>query len=73
MCTVDMGVMGQIWVHEVDEGTGALPFVDFNTLHVCRDYEAVRKWAEAHQIAEDVPDDFLQPPEPGYLIYSEIP
>lgn len=64
--------MGQIWVHEA-EANDVRPFVDFNTLHMCRDYEVVRRWAELNQVETDVPDDFLQPPDDGMRIYSEIP
>lgn len=72
MCTVDMGVMGQVWVHEA-EANHSRPFVDFNTLHVCRDFEAARIWAEAHQVEEQVAKDFLQPPDKGMQIYTAIP
>ncbi|KAJ8060844.1 hypothetical protein OCU04_009928 [Sclerotinia nivalis] len=42
MCTVDIGVMGQVWVHpETPEA-----YVDFNTKHRCRDFDAVRDWAK---------------------------
>ncbi|OAX84481.1 hypothetical protein ACJ72_01152 [Emergomyces africanus] len=43
MCTADVGVFGQWWV----KGVG--PFVDFNTVHKCRNFEEIRKWAEQHQ------------------------
>lgn len=72
MCTVDIGVMGQIWVQEQEADT-VRPFVDFNTLHVCRDFEEIRSWAEAHQVGVDLPEDFIQPPSEGAKIYSSIP
>jgi hypothetical protein len=39
-------------------------FVDFNTKHKCRNFEAIRAWAEPRQIPEKMPRDFLVPPEP---------
>ncbi|ESZ95791.1 tat pathway signal sequence [Sclerotinia borealis F-4128] len=69
MCTVDIGVMGQVWVHpEAPEA-----YVDFNTKHRCRDFDAVRDWAEEQQMPADLPDDFLQPPKAGDKIYSDYP
>lgn len=61
MCTVDIGVFGSVWVNATSPHT----FVDFNTKHVCRDFETIRKWAEERQISEDVPGDFFDVPIPG--------
>lgn len=72
MCTVDMGAMGQVWVH-IAEANDTRPFVDFNTLHVCRDFEAIRSWAEANQVAVDTPDNFLQPPDEHMRIHEGVP
>ncbi|OJJ56090.1 hypothetical protein ASPSYDRAFT_134841 [Aspergillus sydowii CBS 593.65] len=69
MCTVDVGVLGQVWVHP-DKPSA---FVDFNTEHHCRNFEQIRDWAEAHQLPEHVPKDFLRPPREGDRIYNEIP
>ncbi|KAE8147735.1 hypothetical protein BDV25DRAFT_168922 [Aspergillus avenaceus] len=69
MCTVDIGVLGQVWVHK-DKPT---PFVDFNTEHKCRNYEAIRQWAEHHQLPETVPQDFLEPPKAEDRVFDEIP
>jgi hypothetical protein len=69
MCTVDLGVLGQVWLYPNQPRA----YVDFNTRHMCRNFDAVRQWAEEHQLPVDVPDDFLQPPEPGDMIYPEIP
>lgn len=69
MCTIDVGVMGQVWVNpEAPE-----PHVDFNTYHKCRDFDAVRHWAEQRQIPAHVPADFLQPPSEGDTVYTEYP
>ncbi|KAF2159758.1 hypothetical protein M409DRAFT_37860 [Zasmidium cellare ATCC 36951] len=72
MCTVDIGVLGQVWYkNEGDEYPKA--FVDFNTNHVCRNYDDIRKWAEDRQLPDDVPEDYLQPPNPGDRIYNGVP
>jgi hypothetical protein len=60
MCTVDVGVFGQVWVFPKTLEA----FVDFNTKHKCRNFEAIRAWAEPRQIPEKMPRDFLVPPEP---------
>jgi hypothetical protein len=49
MCNVDTGVLGQVWVYP-DEPTA---FPDFNTRHICKNYEAVRVWAEKMQVSSD--------------------
>ncbi|OJJ45071.1 hypothetical protein ASPZODRAFT_70555 [Penicilliopsis zonata CBS 506.65] len=69
MCTVDIGVLGQVWISP-DHPT---PFVDFNTQHVCRNFDAVREWAEMNQLPGQVPGDFLAPPTEGGRVYAEIP
>jgi hypothetical protein len=71
MCQVDIGVLGQVWIHpEAPE-----PYVDFNTKHQCRDFEAVRKWAEERQmpVEEELPGDWLEPPKLGDRVYEVIP
>ena len=69
MCVVDVGVMGQVWIHpEAPEA-----YVDFNTKHKCRDFEAIREWAQDRQIPAKIPKDFLEPPKEGDRIYDEIP
>jgi hypothetical protein len=72
MCSVDVGVLGQVWFQP---GSAEEPeaYVDFNTEHVCRNFEAVRAWAEQHQIPATVPSDFLEPPKEGDRIYHKIP
>ena len=69
MCTVDVGVLGQVWVHPDHPE----PFVDFNTEHKYRNFEEIREWAERNQLPEAVPNDFLQPPKIGDRVYEEIP
>ncbi|CAK1355972.1 hypothetical protein CB0940_00363 [Cercospora beticola] len=67
MCQVDVGVLGQVWWQPKDTPVPE-PFVDFNTKHVCRNFEAVRQWAEERQMPIETPDDFLAPPEPGSVL-----
>lgn len=69
MCTVDVGVLGQVWIHPNEPEA----YVDFNTLHMCRDFDVIRRWAEERQMPKTVPGDWLQPPEKGDRIYEEMP
>lgn len=72
MCTVDVGILGQVWFQpDADEAPSA--FVDFNTKHTCRNFEAVRQWAEERQMPDEVPDDWLEPPKPGDRIWNTVP
>jgi len=77
MCNPDVGVLGQVWWQPTDGSEpNPMAFVDFNTKHRCRDYEAVRQWAEEHQLPpEDQVDmeSFYEMPKPGDTIYPEIP
>ncbi|KAL2066330.1 hypothetical protein VTL71DRAFT_2401 [Oculimacula yallundae] len=49
MCQVDIGV---ITFHEKPDMPGD-PWPDFSTKHVCRDFDAVRKWALDNTVAND--------------------
>lgn len=69
-CTMDVGVMGQIW-YQSSPGQKPEPFVDFNTEHMCRNFEDIRRWAFEHQIREPTPYDFLK--APSGRVYQEIP
>ncbi|KAJ4408288.1 hypothetical protein N0V91_003292 [Didymella pomorum] len=71
MCNVDIGVLGQVWYQPPNSPIE--PFVDFNTVHTCRNFDAVRDWAEKHQLPKDTPDDYLEGPKEGDRIYLEIP
>lgn len=68
MCTVDVGVLGQLWW----DRSYAKAFPDFNTKHICRDFERIRQWAEEHQAPVDVPADYLQPPQKSD-VFETIP
>ncbi|KAJ5249034.1 hypothetical protein N7468_000485 [Penicillium chermesinum] len=69
MCAVDTGVLGQVWIYPEDPE----PFINFNTQHKCKNFEEIRDWAEANQLPEDAPEDFLQPPLPGQRVLKEMP
>ncbi|KAL4900124.1 hypothetical protein BDW74DRAFT_188669 [Aspergillus multicolor] len=80
MCIIDIGVLGQVWIHPEHP----TPFVDFNTEHVCRNFEDIRAWAEKNQLPlqeqghghgqedEEASGNFLLPPKKGSVL-SEIP
>ncbi|KAL4923547.1 oxidase ustYa family protein [Aspergillus undulatus] len=70
MCTIDVGVLGQVWTHPGDHPS---PFVDFNTEHRCRNFEDIREWAERNQLPEHPPKDFLKPPGKGDTVYDTTP
>jgi hypothetical protein len=73
MCNVDIGVFGSVWVHSKSEGLRT--FVDFNTKHTCRNFEDVKAWAQEHQMTEDLPLSWLEPPHPeeGTKIWEGAP
>ena len=99
MCSVDTGVLGQVWVanpvggsphhgkrsvdakhddehaggDDMKMSTGVMAFVDFNTKHQCKNFDAIREWARERQLppAEETPKNFLAPP--GGYIYPETP
>jgi hypothetical protein len=71
MCFPDIGVFGSVWVRN---GTHIRPFVDFNTEHMCMNFDQIREWAQERQIAEEVPPDFMEDPElEGREILEEFP
>jgi hypothetical protein len=53
--------------------TNPHPFVDFNTKHICRNFEQVREWAEKNQIEEDLPDDWWEEPGEGVYVWEASP
>jgi hypothetical protein len=69
MCQPDTGILGQVWWDK----SAPKAFVDFNTDHKCKNFDAIRQWAEERQIPETVPMDFLKPPVNGDAIYDAIP
>ncbi|GIZ44109.1 hypothetical protein CKM354_000731800 [Cercospora kikuchii] len=72
MCQIDIGVLGQVWWQPKDQEEPEA-FVDFNTKHVCKNFDAIRQWAEERQLPVEVPDDFLQMPRPGDKILDHVP
>lgn len=69
MCAVDTGIFGQIWWNIPQP----VAYVDFNTAHKCKNFDAIREWAESRQLPKEPPHDYLQPPQPGDRIYEHIP
>ncbi|KAF1811136.1 hypothetical protein P152DRAFT_467481 [Eremomyces bilateralis CBS 781.70] len=69
MCTVDLGVLGQVWWNQ----TAPRAYVDFNTRHMCRNFDDVREYAQARQLPVDIPPDYLEPPKEGDTVYAEMP
>ena len=69
MCTPDTGLLGQVWW----DPEAPKAFVDFNTEHKCKNYDAIREWARVRQLPASVPADFLKGPEVGDRIYDTIP
>jgi len=69
MCNPDTGLLGQVWW----DPAAPKAFVDFNTEHRCKNFDAIRQWAEERQMPETVPMDFLSPPKVGDRVYEAIP
>ncbi|KIM93703.1 hypothetical protein OIDMADRAFT_137397 [Oidiodendron maius Zn] len=69
MCTVDIGVLGQIWWNREEP----MAYVDFNTRHKCRNFDVVRQWAFEHQAPEEVPEDYLKPPRSVDDVFETMP
>lgn len=60
MCTADTSLLGLFWIKPY----GPAPFPDFNTDHKCKNFEAIRQYAEENQAPEKwkpkvYPDDLL--------------
>lgn len=47
MCNVETGVLGQVWYNP--DKPAAFP--EFTTSHRCKNYDAVRQWAQDHQVS----------------------
>jgi len=69
MCTVDISVLGQVWWDRKQPTA----YPDFNTVHKCRNFDAVRKWAKDHQAPAEVPLDYLKPPVDFDSVYETLP
>jgi hypothetical protein len=69
MCNVDIAVLGQVWWNK--EAPTALP--DFNTKHICRNYDTVRQWAKENQAPEYEPPDYLMPPRSRDDVLEAMP
>jgi hypothetical protein len=58
MCTMDIGVFGSV---RVGNRSDMHTFTDFNTKHVCRNFDQIREWARLNQM-QGQPEDFLELP-----------
>ncbi|KIM98771.1 hypothetical protein OIDMADRAFT_128513 [Oidiodendron maius Zn] len=72
MCQPDTAFLGQVWWDK----KAPKAFIDFDNEHKCKNFEAIRQWAEDHQLPylleDNVPGDFLEAPDID-LVYFEIP
>jgi hypothetical protein len=69
MCTVDIAVLGKVWWNK----DSPVPFPDFNTKHKCRNYDAIRQWAEDRQAPFVQPPDYLMPPRSMEDVLETMP
>lgn len=44
-CSADIGLVGYNWVKGMER-----PVPDFNNVHRCRDFDAIRAWDIAHEL-----------------------
>lgn len=56
MCHADVGVLTNHFIAQRD-----LPWPDFNTPHVCRDFEAILEWTVHNQVPVFYPNPPLKP------------
>jgi hypothetical protein len=70
MCSVDTALLGQVWYDPDD----VRAFPDFNTRHVCKNFDHVRDWAVALQAPEpeDLPEDFMKKPGPDDILPASV-
>jgi len=68
-CSLDIGVFGSVWVNRTDPH----PFVDFNTKHVCRNFDEIRAWAEKNQIEYPLPSDYWEPIGDDVYVWEKAP
>ena len=48
MCQPDSGLYVSYWIEN-----RTLPMPDFNTMHRCKNFDAMLDWAEKHEIKEE--------------------
>lgn len=77
MCSVDTGLLGEVWYRPTDPDASRTPkpFVDFSTQHKCRNFDDIRRWAEERQMPdmETFPEGYLRMPRAGDRIYDGAP
>lgn len=70
MCNVDTGVLGQVWIDPQEPRA----FPDFNTRHICKNYDDVKDFAVKLQAPPDdeTPLDYIAFPKPGDVLPASI-
>jgi hypothetical protein len=51
ICHGDIGIIG-FWFNEIKHDYQP----NFNSTHICRKYEPLREWADAHQAGDNTPE-----------------
>jgi hypothetical protein len=66
MCNVDTSILGQVWVNS-DKPTA---FPDFNTRHMCKNFDAIKAWAGKVEAApnDELPSDYMAQPDPEDIL-----
>jgi Mycotoxin biosynthesis protein UstYa len=57
MCKYDTGFITFRWIEGLD-----IPYPDFNTVHKCKNYDAIREWSATHEAR--VPNNWTWPSMP---------
>jgi Mycotoxin biosynthesis protein UstYa len=72
MCFPNIGVFGSHWVRN---RAHLRPFVDFNTEHVCRNWDDIQLWAKVRQVPADdvIPRDYVKGPNRDTNILDGFP
>ena len=69
MCDIDISVFGTVWINE----THLRSWPDFNTKHVCKNFDDIRAWVERNQVPEEQLADLMERPEVGGRVWDEVP
>ncbi|KAN0089749.1 protein of unknown function (DUF3328) domain containing protein [Hyaloscypha variabilis] len=69
MCTTDTGIFGSVWVNRSNPHS----FVDFNTKHVCKNFDEIRSWAERNQMPKTLSKDIWELPGDDVYVWDKTP
>ena len=64
MCHADVGVITHHYIEQRDT-----PWPDFNTPHMCRDFDAILEWTVNNQVADFYPNPPLKPDGTNALVH----